>query len=158
MTYTPSANGTTHNIGASYSPSGTSAGVHAASTASPFGLTVNKRHTITTLTCSPLPAQINTTVTCIATVIDDDAAGTKLNPTGQVTFMKDTLAGGSCMLTPVPATTDRSSCSVTYTSTTPQVFVIIATYQGSPQHSGSTSDRVLIVFYDPSGGFLTGGG
>ena len=35
---------------------------------------------------------------------------------------------------------------------------MIATYDGSETHGGSASDPTLIVFYDPSGGFVTGGG
>jgi hypothetical protein len=159
VTYTPSANGSIHNITAVYSPSGTSADVHAGSTSAAFPVTVNKRSTSTSLSCAPIPAQINTTVTCTATVTDTDPAGTKLNPQGTVTFTKDGSPGGSCTLSNVPATTDKSSCSVSYTTPTAQVFVINATYNGSPQHASSlATSTVLVVFYDPAGGFVTGGG
>ncbi|HEX2754371.1 MAG TPA: hypothetical protein VHM48_02850, partial [Candidatus Limnocylindrales bacterium] len=92
-----------------------------------------------------------------ATVVDTDTAGTKLPPTGTVTFTRD---GGLPVTCPTLTSTgtDRSACSVTWTSATPQVWVVVAKYNGSDVHVTSTSEAQIVVFYDPSGGFVTGGG
>jgi hypothetical protein len=57
-----------------------------------------------------------------------------------------------------PTGTDTSTCTKTFTATSATVYIIIATYSGSPQHASSVSESVLIVFYDPNAGFVTGGG
>ena len=110
--------------------------------------------------CSSVPQQIGTFVTCTATVTDDDPLGAPLNPTGTVSFTKDASPAGSCALAAVPMTTNQSRCSLTtLTSTTPGVFVIVATYGGSDVHLVSANaDKVVVIFYDPSAGFVTGGG
>jgi len=57
-------------------------------------------------------------------------------------------------------TSNQSRCSLgTFTSATPGVFVIVATYGGSDVHLGSANtDKVVIIVYDPNAGFVTGGG
>ena len=114
-----------------------------------------QRTTSTSLSCTPIPAAVNTTVTCTALVTDTDTAGFESSPEGTVTF---TGTASTCELVPVPSTTHQSKCSVTFNSPTPDVIGVIAMYQGSELHLQSQSDRVPIVFYDPSAGFVTGGG
>jgi hypothetical protein len=47
---------------------------------------------------------------------------------------------------------------VTFTATTAQVYLIVANYEGSSVHKPSSSEALPVVFYDPNGGFVTGGG
>ena len=47
---------------------------------------------------------------------------------------------------------------MSFTSAGASVDTIVATYGGSQVHAGSSSEPVIIVFYDPNGGFVTGGG
>jgi uncharacterized repeat protein (TIGR01451 family) len=134
-----------------------------ASNSSTAMTTVNKRHTVTTVACDSTPAQTGQPLSCTATVRDDDSHGTPTNPMGTVTFTLDgaSFAGNSCSLQPTSPTNNFSSCKLTFTSATPGVFVVIATYQGSDTHLGSsspTTDNVLVVFFDASAGFVTGGG
>jgi hypothetical protein len=101
--------------------------------------------------------QIGSPINCTAVVTDVAGSGATA-PLGTVNFTKDGAAGGSCQLLATNSTT--SQCSVTFTSpSAAQVWVIVATYAGDDDvHAGSSSDRVPIVFYDASGGFVTGGG
>jgi hypothetical protein len=126
-----------------------------------FGLTVGKRPTTTTITCIPTIVPITTgTVTCTAVVSDAGPASSATAPTGFVTFSRDgvlSIPPTQCTLTTGPGST--SSCSVTLTSGTAKVEVIGATYSGSNVHaSSSATTPAIIVFYDPNGGFVTGGG
>jgi hypothetical protein len=65
-----------------------------------------------------------------------------------------------CTLNPAVTTGATNTCSVTYTSTTPTVDSISAAYTPSDDvHlASSTATPVLVVFYDASGSFVTGGG
>ena len=156
VTYTPSGRGDgSHGITATYGGDATYS-----SSNNTTSITVNKRHTVTTVVCTAVPQQINTFITCTATVTDDDPAGAPLNPAGTVSFTKDGAPAGSCTLAAVPMTSNQSKCSVTtITSATPGVFVIVGTYGGSDVHLGSfNADKVVIIFYDPNAGFVTGGG
>jgi hypothetical protein len=156
VSYTPSGKGDgLHGITATYGGDATFSGNSASTT-----VVVNKRHTVTTVACDTVPMQVNTPMTCTATVTDDDPNGAPINPLGTVSFTQDAAFAGSCSLTAVPMTSNQSKCSVsTFTSATPGVFVIVGTYGGSDVHLGSfNSDKVVIVFYDPNAGFVTGGG
>ncbi|HYI67214.1 MAG TPA: hypothetical protein VEW95_09840, partial [Candidatus Limnocylindrales bacterium] len=154
VTYEPTNNAGTHVLTGTYDEA--SSPLHKTSNGA-FSLSVGKRATATTLTCTPLVVQIGQTITCKATVTDVEPAGTKTNPQGTVTFSPPGTTA-SCTLASDPSYTDRSSCSITYVSATADVIGVVATYGGSNVHKPSTSDRLPIVFYDPSGGFVTGGG
>jgi large repetitive protein len=167
VTYTPSAQGTgTHSITAAYSPSGSSNDVHSGSTSSTFAVTVGRRATQTSVSCAPVVGQINASTTCTATVTDVDPAGGKLPPSGSVTFTSDgsgtfTPPNATCTLT--TASSSSSTCNVTYKATSADVANINASYGGSAVHlpsgtSAATGTQFIVVFYDPSGGFVTGGG
>ena len=159
VTYTPSGAGTgTHTITGSYSGSPT----HKTSSGT-FALTVGKRSTSTSVSCSPLVNPITTNSSCTATVTDTEAAGTKLPPTGTVTlsfYNATTNATTNLPCTLSPASATSSSCSVTYSSSVPAVVTVTASYGGSDVHkpSNSTAEPIYVVFYDPEGGFVTGGG
>jgi uncharacterized repeat protein (TIGR01451 family) len=155
VTITPTGAAGSYTVTAAYQEA--SSGIHQASSGT-TPLTVGLRATSTTISCSPVVSQVNTTITCTATVIDTDPNGTKLNPLGTVSFTKDGAAGGTCTLISAAPLADRSACSVTFMSSTAQVWVIVAKYNGSNQHKDSTSDSQPIVFFDPKGGFVTGGG
>ena len=157
MNYTPTSGAGNHPVTGTIARA--SSALHASSSGSDT-VVANLRITFTQLSCTPVLAVINTTISCSATVIDTDPAGTKLNPMGTVNFTKDGSPGGSCMLAASPTYTDRSSCSVpvTFTSSTPTVFIIVANYVGNSVHKPSSSEPLPIVFYDPNGGFVTGGG
>ena len=158
VTYTPTgADSGTHAITATYSGSPT----HETSSGT-FGLGVGKRSTTTAVSCSPLVNQVGTTSNCTATVTDTEAAGTALPPAGTVTFTFVNSTSGtttsSCTLSPAGAA--ASSCTVSYSSAGPAVVTVSAAYGGSNVHkpSNSSADPVFVVFYDPGGGFVTGGG
>jgi len=153
VTYTPTGASGPRTIVASYDASG----LHRASSGSAT-VQVNKRATTTSINCVPLVNSINTTSTCTATVVDIEAAGSKLAPAGTVTFTKDGLPAGSCGLVASASKLDTSACSVTLTSTSAAVYVMVASYSGSTVHLASTSSTLPVVFYDPSAGFVTGGG
>jgi hypothetical protein len=164
VTYTPTAaNGGTHTITASYHGST----LHLASSGI-ASLSVNKRHTTTTISCGPIPAPINTPVTCTATVMDVEMNGTKTPPQGTVTFShlvgvdngSFTPASGVCTLLTTTTTGATNTCTVTYTSATPTVDSLTAAYTPSDDvHLASTTGPpLLVVFYDASGSFVTGGG
>ena len=132
-----------------------------------FSLAVTKRTTTTAVTCSPNPAAINSNVTCTAVVTDTQMPGTQTPPQGTVLFANvagdsGVFTGNPCTLSPNTATaaTNDSSCTVTYKSTTPTVDSVTASYSPTddvhmPSNSGAP---VLVVFYDASGSFVTGGG
>jgi hypothetical protein len=110
------------------------------------------------VTCTPIPAKINTDVTCTATVRDIDPTGTKSAPSGSVSWTQDGSAATPGCASLVATGPDTSICTKTFTSSAPTVYLIAAAYSGSATHQGSTSEPVPIVFYDPTGGFVTGGG
>ncbi|MBI3747023.1 MAG: hypothetical protein HY264_10985, partial [Chloroflexi bacterium] len=159
VTYTPNSVAGTHTLKASYSGSG----FHA--TSDGYGtVTASLRATTTLITCSPVVVSVGTAITCTATVADVEANGTKTSPLGTVTFNTDNPSGvftpssRTCNL--VPAAIPTSTCSVTYKSSIANVDNITATYTPTDNvHSGSsTTIATIVVTYDPSGGFVTGGG
>lgn len=127
---------------------------------------VNKRATTTTVSCSPAVIQINGTINCTATVTDVETAGTKTPPSGTVTFtflntLTNTSTTQTCTLPLTPTgPPDKNACTVSFTSSGSSVFRVTAAYGGSDVHgpSDSAAEPVFIVFYDPTGGFVTGGG
>jgi len=164
VTYTPSAaNGGTHTITGTYGGST----VHATSSGT-FGLAVTKRTTSTTISCTPIPAPINSNVTCTAVVTDTQTPGAQTPPLGTVLFQNagtgdsGVFTGNPCTLAPYTTTaaTNDSFCTVTYKSATPTVDSITAAYTPTDDvHLGSqTAAPLLLVFFDASGSFVTGGG
>ena len=153
VTYTPTnAALATHTITGTYLGST----VHKTNSGT-FGLAVGKRSTSTVVTCSPMVQPINQSITCTATVTDTQVVGTASFPTGTVNFTRNGSAAGSCSLAMTNPTT--SACSVaSYGSAISTVDSIAASYAGSTVHLVSPSAVVLIVFYDASNGFVTGGG
>jgi len=133
-----------------------------------FALSVSKRTTTTTISCSPIPAPINSNVTCIAIVTDTQTPGTQTPPQGTVLFThvlgdSGVFTGNPCTLAPYTTTaaTNDSFCTVTYKSATPTVDSITAAYIPSDDvHNASDTilSPLLVVFYDASGSFVTGGG
>jgi uncharacterized repeat protein (TIGR01451 family) len=164
VTYTPSGQGDGfHGITATYSGDALFLGDSDSTT-----VIVNKRATTTSIACTPMVQQVNQNMTCTATVTDVEPNGTKTPPDGLVTFsnapgdLGTFPSGNTCTLMPntsTPATND-SVCSVPYMSTTPTVDALTAAYGGSDVHlpSNSATAPLLVVFFDPSGGFVTGGG
>jgi hypothetical protein len=166
VTYTPSTKGDgTHGITATYNGDSffnTSSGS--------TNIAVNKRATTTTISCSPVPQQINMNVTCTAIVTDVEPSGTKTPPLGTVLFQNagpgdnGVFTGNPCILAPYTTTvaTNDSYCTVTYKSTTPTVDALTATYNPNDDvhlTSATTGPPLLVVFYDANGGgFVTGGG
>jgi hypothetical protein len=111
--------------------------------------------------------QVGQYVTCTATVKDVDTNGAKSPPQGMVTFSKALGDSGTfspnatCTLNASVVAGDTNTCSVQYTSATPTVDVLSATYNGSDVHKTSMTDAnapLFVPFYDPAGGFVTGGG
>src|SRR5258705_4508132 len=117
VNYKPTATAGTHRIKGTYDES--SSALHASSNASD-NIAVRLRTTSTALACTPVPAQINATVTCTATVKDIDPVGTKSSPTGTVSFTRDTVAQPP-VCTLVPTGSDTSACTKTFTSSSATV-------------------------------------
>jgi uncharacterized repeat protein (TIGR01451 family) len=159
--YMPTAAGDgSHGITASYGGDATFLNGSGSTT-----VAVNKRPTTTSISCSPMAQQVNSTMTCTATVTDVGAVGTKIPPQGTVTFWNSAgdvgafPSGATCTLNPATTTGATNTCTVTYKATTPTVDGLSASYAGGPNHLPSgTATPLLVVFYDPSGGFVTGGG
>ena len=76
------------------------------------------------------------------------------------TFVNSTTGTTSKECTLSPAGSAASTCNVTYSSTSPAVVTVTAAYVGSDVHkpSNSNADPIFVVFFDPAGGFVTGGG
>jgi uncharacterized repeat protein (TIGR01451 family) len=158
VTYTPNSGAGVHTVTGTYSGSTS----HFGSSGS-AGVTAGLRSTSTTLSCNPVVVPIGTSMTCTATVTDTQASGTKTSPLGTVSFNTDapltgTFTPASCTLVAGPS--PSSSCSVTYKSTIANVDNLNATYTPNDNvHSGSfTTTSTIVVTYDVTGGFVTGGG
>jgi len=111
---------------------------------------VNERTTSTSVSCTPSGVALNGTTTCEATVTDTDS-GTKSNPAGTVTLtssVSGTFApSATCTLAPVPMTSDKSSCTVSYTVTNTATNTLTGTYNeaSSAVHQGSAGSFTLTV-------------
>src|SRR5437588_103450 len=86
-----------------------------------FGLTVTKRTTTTSVSCSPASRPINAATSCTATVVDTDTGSTSY-PLGSVSFDNGPAtgsfgSGGSCALAQDGSSATTSKCSVSYTLT-----------------------------------------
>src|SRR3989449_1214367 len=145
---TPSTSGTL-SISASYN--GDSA--HAASAGS-TSITVNKRATITAVSCSPASVQVGQSTTCTASV-SDTSPGTTSAPSGTVGFTSSGLgsfAGAPCNLVAVNSTT--AICNATYTPSgiSARTDTITGTYTPSASdtvHNASSGTFLLDVTIAP---------
>jgi len=145
VTYTPTEVGTgTHTITGTYAGDAT----HASSSGS-TSVTVTKRSTTTTVSCTPSSFQANGSTTCTA-VVTDTASGTKTAPTGSVNFTADggVAPFGVCGLIPA-GTTGTANCSVPFTSTKAGTHTITASYGGDLTHSASTGSTTVTVTPGP---------
>ena len=126
-------------------------GTHSTSSGN-ASITVNKRDSSTSVTCSPASVVINQGSVCTATVSDASANGTAIRPTGTVSFSKGAGDAGSfdnlsCNL---PAT-GTNSCSVTYTPSAAGSSTITGTYGSDSNHTGSNgNDTVTATKRDSS--------
>jgi Calx-beta domain-containing protein len=109
------------------------------------------RPTTTTLTCTPLVA-VNVASSCTVTVADAGGPGGS-TPTGTVAITSSP-AGGTH---PATCPLINGACTFTFSASSANVYELKATYAGTAAHEGSEG-TALVVVYDPSGGFVTGGG
>src|SRR5438874_1591827 len=142
VTYTPTLVGTgAHLISADYSGDLK----HAPSSGSTT-VSVTKRATSTTLGCVPSSFAAGGSTTCTATVRDTDI-GTKITPTGTVTFGTSdtgTFVPPACDLIPT-TTLGVASCFAEYGSTHAATQTITATYGGDISHFGSSGATTVTV-------------
>ncbi|MFL5842262.1 MAG: Ig-like domain repeat protein [Thermoleophilaceae bacterium] len=136
VSYSPSAVGSgSHTITATYEGDAKHAG-SSGSTA----VTVTKRTTNTSVTCSPSSFRAGGNTSCTATVTDT-SGGTTSTPTGTVNFATD----GAGSFTTASCTLDAGKCSVTYSSTKAANDKITATYDGDATHEGSSGFTTVTV-------------
>ena len=126
---------------------------------SPFKLTVTKRTTSTSVSCTPSPVILNGTTVCTATVTDTNT-GTKVTPTGTVS---DWASDGSGTFYTHGTTTPATSCTLSdgicqldYVPSAVGMQNITASYGGDTDHFSSTSSAFtltvkynLCLLYDP---------
>jgi hypothetical protein len=150
VTYTPTAVGDgTHTVRATYGGDAS----HFGSTGT-TDVTVTKRTTATSVSCSPGSFEAGDSTTCTATVSDTDS-GTKTTPTGTVSFSSDetsdVFVGSPCLLVttnPLDLTAP-SRCSVSYTSTVAATHTIRGDYSGDPTHKTSFGTTTVTVTPGP---------
>ena len=111
-------------------------------------LTVNRRTTGTTVSCTPRAGERGPAATCTATVTDTDA-GTRSTPTGTVSWTTDgngSFASATCTLVAVNGSTAR--CQVLYTANINGPHTLTASYSGSATtHAPSSGSGDLAVVY-----------
>jgi polyisoprenoid-binding protein YceI len=149
LTYTP-ASAESDTITATYGGDST----HAPSDSTPLALSVGKRSTSTSVTCSPNPVSASLATACTATV-NDTAPGTPTAPTGTVRF---TGAGGSfsnpgssCQLKPATRA-GTAKCTVDFTATQAGTPGIQANYAADATHAASTSPTATLTVTGCPGG------
>ena len=122
-------------------------------------VTVNRRSTGTSISCSPNPVAVAQSTTCTATVTDS-SPGTPSTPAGTVGFTSTgagSFAGSPCNL--VAGTNGTASCSVTYTPSgiAPRNDTITGVFTSAVSdsvHNGSQGMFPLsvgVVVVDPTG-------
>jgi large repetitive protein len=138
--YTPSAVGTgTHTITGSYDGDAS----HTGSSGS-YELTVTKRSTSTSVSCTPATVVVDDSSTCTATVTDS-SGGSASTPGGTVSWSSDgagTFSSSSCTLNA------SGSCSVQYTPSAvgTGTHTVTGSYGGDDAHTGSSgSDEVTVT-------------
>src|SRR2546426_6407082 len=134
---------------ATYTPNDS---VHNTSSGSSAAVTVNRRQTTTTVSCSPASVVVGQATSCTAFVKDTAGVGTASTPAGAVAFTQTGTAAGSfsgspCTLTTVNATT--ASCSATFNPTGHGTVIVSGAYTPSaadPAHANSsgTSNTVTV--------------
>src|SRR2546425_1117111 len=133
----------TDTVTATYSGDST----HSAGTPAATTITVDKRSTSTTVTCTPNSITTTTqTSSCTATINSDASPGTGITPTGTVTFSQIGISTGAAFTgspcTLVPGTIPSSaSCSVTFSSTITGTASITGAYDGDSTHAGSVTSQ-----------------
>src|SRR5438128_1946314 len=138
VSYTPTnAASATHTITGNYGGSIT----HTSSSGT-FAVTVNKRSTSTTVSCSPTTVLAGVATTCTASVSDTAGSGAS-TPTATVTF--STSGTGSFSGPPCPLAS--GSCSVTYTppNAASTTHTITGSYGGSSTHLASSGAASVTV-------------
>lgn len=145
VNYTPNPGSEgTHTITATYPGDANHSG-----SSGTFKLSVTKRSTTTSVSCSPNFVQPGVSTTCQATVTDT-SPGTPITPTGTVTWSSSGAGAfspsNSCTLSGAGAT---AACTVTYTPSSQGTQVITATYQGDRDHFGSSGNTQLAVGVPP---------
>src|SRR2546427_9360996 len=133
----------TDTVTATYSGDST----HSAGTPAATTITVDKRSTSTTVTCTPNSITTTTqTSSCPSTINSDASPGTGITPTGTVTFSQIGISTGAAFTgspcTLVPGTIPSSaSCSVTFSSTITGTASITGAYDGDSTHTGSITSQ-----------------
>ncbi len=109
--------------------------------------TINKRSTLTTVSCSPGSVTVGTLSTCTTTV-SDSSPGTSTVPGGTVSFASDGAGNfNSPNCTLVAPATGPPSCSVDYTPTAAGTgtHTITGTYNGDLTHATSQGTGTVLV-------------
>src|SRR6266545_4959752 len=136
-TYTPSS-AATHTITATYGGDGNHNG-----SSDPQSLTVSKRVTTTSISCSPSPVTVGQPTTCTATVTDTSSGSTS-KPTGTVSNWSSdrtgTFTATSCSLS---GTGSSATCSVAFTPSQGNTHKISASYGGDGEHNTSAGNFSL---------------
>ena len=139
--YRPTADAGTHTITGAYQ--GTT--LHQPSSGT-FAVTVTRRDTDTSVSCTPASVAINQGTVCVATV-DDVDQGQRSSPTGQVDFSSDkpgVFSSPSCTLAATDS--DSSSCQVGYRPTADAgTHTITGAYQGTTLHQPSSGTFAVTV-------------
>jgi PKD repeat protein len=110
----------------------------------------NANPVVTAANQTPDPKAVNIPVTVVANFTD---AGKNDTHTCMVDWQDGPLSTGTVAET---AQSGSGSCSATHTYTAPGVYTVTTTVTDDDGGSGSATTQVVI--YDPSAGFITGGG
>src|SRR2546425_473890 len=139
ISLTPDSAGTLSVYGI-YAPLGSEGTFHNGSTSNTLTIIVTSalNPTSTAVTCAS-PVVIGQASTCTITVTDTSTTGAS-TPTGFVAFAVSGITGTlpNCNLA-VGTTTDKATCTSTFTSSTAGTATITASYNGDTTHSTSTS-------------------
>jgi hypothetical protein len=108
-------------------------------------LTFTQRTTAVSLSCAPSPRAVNLSTSCTA-IVSDNSEGTKVVPTGTVSFVSSDAEGSfedaSCTLVSKGNGTS-SSCAVNYTQPDVGEPTIEASYAGDASHTGATATTTV---------------
>src|SRR3989454_4349898 len=139
ISLTPDSAGTLSVYGI-YAPLGSEGTFHNGRTSNTITIIVTSalNPTSTAVTCAS-PVVIGQASTCTITVTDTSTTGAS-TPTGFVAFAVSGITGTlpNCNLA-VGTTTDKATCTSTFTSSTAGTATITASYNGDTTHSTSTS-------------------
>src|SRR6266571_3264508 len=141
VSFTGTASGTASVTGTYGGDTGPPA--HTGSASAAANIIVNKRSTLTAITCAS-PVVINQASSCTATVTDTDVS-TTITPTGSVAF---TLSAGTTggVLSAASCTLAAGSCSVTFQgSTGAGSATVTGTYGGDANHNASPASPAATI-------------